>query len=226
MEFKRAFMTSFSEQSLTFQGNALALYHRILARTVRWQIEGKANITKAQISGRPLLWLFWHEQLSTFVTYALRFVGGEKFTIVTLGGDPRGNILSTFAAALGASPYSVDMQGNPMEAGRKVLRIIQALKEGKDSFLAPDGPDGPAFEPKAGASFLARKAEAAVIPVGGFTKAGYALRRWDHYLVPYPFAKLRLVFGEPIFVKRRDKDEVVTEKIAAALTAVHKKARS
>lgn len=217
---------SFTEQRLQFQGNALAFYHRVLKHTVRWQIEGMANVTKARASGRPLLWLFWHEQLSVFVTYAIRFVGAEKFTIVTLGGDPRGDILGTFASTLGASPYGVDMQGNPMAAGRSVLRIIEALKGGKDSFLAPDGPDGPAFTPKAGASFLARKAEAAVIPVGGFTGAGFALRRWDKYLVPFPFARLRLVFGEPIFVNRRDKDDMVTEKIVGALTAVYHQARS
>ena len=219
-------MTTFTDHRLQFQGNMLALYHRILARTVRWQIEGQANVSKAMISKRPLLWLFWHEQLSIFVTYAVRFVGCNQFTIVTLGGDPRGDILSTFAASLGASPYGVDMQGNPMEGGRKVLRIIEAMKGGKDSFLAPDGPDGPAFEQKAGASFLARKAGAAVIPVGGLTNAGYALRRWDKYLVPLPFARLHLVFGEPIFVNRRDKDELVTEKIAAALTAVYQQART
>lgn len=204
----------------------LAIYHRLLARTVRWEIEGQVNISKAMVSKRPLLWLFWHEQLSIFVTYLVRFVGGEKFTIVTLGGDPRGDVLSTFAATLGATPYGVDMQGNPMEGGRKVLRIIEAMKGGKHSFLAPDGPDGPAFTPKAGASFLARKAEAAVIPVGGFTRAGYALRRWDNYLVPLPFARLHMVFGEPIFINRRDKDEVVTEKIVGALTAVYQQARS
>jgi len=217
-------MTTFTDRRLQFQGNMLALYHRVLARTVRWQVEGQANISKAMVSKRPLLWLFWHEQLSVFVTYAVRFVGGDKFTIVTLGGDPRGDILSTFAASLGASPYGVDMQGNPMEAGRKVLRIIEAMKGGKDSFLAPDGPDGPAFKPKPGASFLARKAEAAVIPVGGFTHAGYALRRWDKYLVPFPFARLHLVFGEPIFVNKRDKDEAITEKISGALTAVYEQA--
>jgi len=218
-------MASLSEQSLAFQGSALAFYHRILARTVRWQIEGQAHVTKAKASGRPLLWLFWHEQLSVFVTYAVRFVGGERFTIVTLGGDPRGDILSRFASTLGATPYGVDMQGNPMEAGRKVLRIIEALKGGKDSFMAPDGPDGPAFTPKAGASFLARKAEAAIIPVGGFTNLGYAMHRWDHYLIPLPLARLHLVFGEPIFVNKRDKEEVVTEQIVGALTAVYQQAR-
>ncbi|MEZ4593749.1 MAG: hypothetical protein R3D55_21780 [Chloroflexota bacterium] len=219
-------MAASSEQSLKFQGNALAIYHRILARTVRWHIEGQANITKARASGRPILWLFWHEQLSTFVTYLQRFVGGDKFTIVTLGGDPRGDILSYFAIAMKATPYGVDMKGNPMEAGRNVLRVIEALKAGKESFLAPDGPDGPAFEPKAGAAYLARKAEAVVIPVGGYTKTGYALRRWDKYLLPFPFARLHMVFGEPIFVNKRDKDEAVTEQIVGALTAVYHQARS
>ncbi|MCP4417321.1 MAG: hypothetical protein GY805_11920 [Chloroflexi bacterium] len=218
-------MSSFNDKKLQIGGNALAFYHRVLVRTVRWQIEGQANVSKAQASGRPLLWLFWHEQLSIFITYAVRFVGGDKFTIVTLGGDDRGDILSILASSLGASPYGVDMQGNPMAAGRSVLRIIQAMKGGKESFLAPDGPDGPAFEPKPGASFLARKAEAAVIPVGGFTNAGYALRRWDRYLAPFPFARLRIVFGQPLFINKRDKDEVVTERIVGALTAVYHQAR-
>jgi lysophospholipid acyltransferase (LPLAT)-like uncharacterized protein len=217
---------TFIDQKLQFEGNALAIYHRLLARTVRWQINGQANISKARASKRPLLWLFWHEQVSIFAAYAIRFIGGSQFTIVTLGGDPRGNILSAFATALGGTPYGVDMKGNPMAAGRSVLRIIEAMKGGKESFLAPDGPDGPAFTPKAGASFLARKAEAAVIPVGGFTNASFALHRWDHYLVPFPFARLHLVFGEPIFINKRDKDEEVTEKIVAAITAVYHQARS
>ncbi len=203
----------------------LALYHRLLARTVRWQLEGRANISKARASKRPLLWLLWHEQVSLFVTYGARFLGGENFTVITLGGDPRGDILTSFAMGLGALPFGVDMQGNPMAAGRSVLRIIDAMKAGKDTFLAPDGPDGPAFTPKAGASFLARKAEAAIIPFGGFTRAGYALPRWDNYLIPFPFARLRLVFGQPIFVNKRDKDEVITEQIAQALTAVYQQAR-
>jgi lysophospholipid acyltransferase (LPLAT)-like uncharacterized protein len=219
-------MSTHPDPSLQFQGNALAVYHRLLARTVRWQIQGQANITKARSSGRPILWLFWHEQLSVFITYMQRFMGGDNFTIITLGGDPRGDILNYFAVAMKATPYGVDMQGNPMEAGRNVLRVIQAMKQGKDSFLAPDGPGGPAFAPKPGAAFVARKAEAAVIPVGGFTSAGYALRRWDKYLVPFPFARLHLVFGEPLFVNKREKDTIVTEKISRALTAVYQQARA
>ncbi len=219
-------MKNHSPKSLELQGKALALYHRLLARTVRWQLEGQANLSQARASGRPLLWLFWHEQVSFFVTYGQRFLGGDRFTVITLGGDPRGNILSNFAMALGSTPYEVDMQGNPMESGRKVLRIIQAMKSGQETLLAPDGPDGPAFVAKAGASFLARKAEAVIVPFAGFTKAGYALRRWDRYLVPFPFARLRIRFGEPIFVNKRDKDELVTEKITGALTAVYQQVRS
>jgi hypothetical protein len=45
-----------------------------------------------------------------------------------------------------ATPYAVDMDGNPMAAGRSVLRIIQEMKRGKHSFIAPDGPGGPVGE--------------------------------------------------------------------------------
>lgn len=219
-------MSTLHERQLRLQGQALALYHFLLARTVRWRIDGKANLSLARASKRPLLWAFWHEQISIFVTYGHRFIGGDQFALVTLGGDPRGDILSAFAKALGADPYAVDMQGNPMAAGRSVLHIIQAMKAGKQSLLAPDGPDGPAFQPKAGVAYLARKAEAAVIPVGGFTNGGYHLKRWDRYLVPFPFARLRLVFGKPILVNKKASDEDVLAQITNALNVVYNAART
>jgi lysophospholipid acyltransferase (LPLAT)-like uncharacterized protein len=214
-----------AQQWLHIEGLSLAHYHRLLAHTVRWRIEGQANVTQAYASGRPLLWAFWHGQISAFVTYAVRFIGGNRFCLVTLGGDDRGDILATFAAELGATPFGVDMQGNPMAAGRAVLRVIQAMKGGQQSFLAPDGPDGPPFVPKAGVAYLARKAEAAVIPVGGFTPFGYQLKRWDNYLVPYPLAPLHIVFGQPILVNARDEEQMIQAEIAQALTAVYTRAR-
>lgn len=201
------------------EGESLYLYHRLVGKTIRWKFHGKGNLSLAKSSGRPILWAFWHEQLSPFIMYGDRYVGGENFCIVRVG-DPRGDILERLASRMGGSSFGVDMQGNPMAAGRAVLRVIQAMKAGKDSFIAPDGPDGPAFEPKKGVAFLARKAEAVVIPVGVVARPLLRLQRWDKYQIPIPFSTIHFHYGEPITAKKSDDEPELLNRISTALSNI------
>ncbi|MCP5094665.1 MAG: hypothetical protein GY943_03845, partial [Chloroflexi bacterium] len=171
------------------EGEALFRYHRIVSRTLRWRFEGKANITKAKATKRPLLWAYWHEQTTPFIMYADAFEESNTFSVVMVG-DYRSQILGRLGTRLGAKMFGIDMQGNPMASGRSLLRVIQSMKKGKQSMIAPDGPDGPPFESKGGVSFLARKAQAAVIPVGAYGDHASRLNRWDQYQIPLPFTKM------------------------------------
>lgn len=206
------------------EGEALFYYHRLVSRTLQWRVEGRANITIARASQRPLLWAYWHEQVSPFIMYGDRFIGGENFCVVIVG-DVRSEILGQLGVRLGAETFGIDMQGNPMAAGRSLLRVIQAMRRGKQSMLAPDGPDGPAFVPKPGVAYLARKAEAAVIPVGITAKPAYRLPRWDRYQVPLPFATLHAVFGPPILPARNADDATLLTEISTSLTEVREKSQ-
>ena len=130
-----------------------------------------------------------------FVAFGDRYLPNEAFAAIRVG-DERGDVLGAYAERLGSRTYRVNMEGNPFAAGRAVLQVIREMKAGKQSLIAPDGPDGPAFVPKRGVTFLARKAEAAVLPVGVWTRQAYALNRWDNYLVPFPFARIHVVLGK------------------------------
>jgi lysophospholipid acyltransferase (LPLAT)-like uncharacterized protein len=208
-----------------FQGNAMFAYFRVVSRTTRWQFEGRENVQLARETGRPLLWAFWHGQTMAFLHYADRFEDPSDFAVI-LVGDKRFDILNVLGDRLGAAAtHAVDMRGNPMAGGRAVLRVISALKEGRQTILAPDGPDGPPFTAKAGVSFLARKAAAAVLPVGIWTRQAVQLRRWDRYLVALPFARMVAVFGQPILADRRSDDQTLREQISEAMTKVRYRAQ-
>lgn len=206
------------------QGNALFLYTRMAARTARIRVEGMHHLGAATASGRPLIWAFWHQQTMPFMMYGDRFLDGSTFAMITVGDD-RGDILATMARRFRSKPFKVDMQGNPVAAGRAVLAVIKALKQGRQSFLAPDGPDGPAFRPKRGIAVLAAKAQATIVPVGAWTDDAYQLQRWDHYLVPYPFARLQFVFGQPMQVDRRSEENQTLLRITDALNQVRTRAQ-
>ena len=200
----------------TFAGEWVYLYHWLTMRTATWYVEGKANVTGARANGRPLLFTFWHGQTPLFIMYGHRFMDPSRFSLVVVG-DERQDVLARLAMRIGATPHAVDMQGNPVAAGRATLQVIKALKQGRDSLIAPDGPDGPAYELKAGVAFLAQKAEANIMPVGVWTRQAYQRKRWDHYMIPYPFARIHMVFGRPILVNKNDDSTALLAQITKAL---------
>jgi lysophospholipid acyltransferase (LPLAT)-like uncharacterized protein len=208
----------------TFEGEMIYRYHWLTTRTTSWHIEGKSNLTLAQQNDRPLIFAFWHGQIPLFIMYGHRFMEPSRFTLVIVG-DERNDILGRLASRIGAKPYGVDMQGNPVAAGRAVLRVLKALKQGHHSMLAPDGPDGPAYVPKDGIAFLAQKAEANIIPVGLWTRQAYQLKRWDHYMVPLPFAHIHMTFGPPILVNKEDDSDAILAKVTAALSKARTRAQ-
>lgn len=207
------------------QGSALFLYSRLLAGTARVRLEGWQNYVEVHEGGRPLLWSFWHGQLMPFITFGQRYLDPRDFVVITVG-DERNDTLGTFARRLGGASVGVDMQGNPFAAGRGVLRVIKAMKSGRQSVLAPDGPDGPAFTPKAGVAFLAQKAQATILPVGAWTRHAYQLQRWDRYLLPLPFARYHVVVGRPLPVQADGDREQLLQQITDRLHEVRERAQA
>lgn len=197
-------------------GHGLFAYSRFVMLTSRFRVEGWENMKEAEASGRPLLWSLWHGQMMPFVVFGDRFLERDNFVAVVVG-DSRGDTLGTYGSHFGSKAYLVDMGGNPVAAGRAVLRIVQGLQGGRQSLIAPDGPDGPPYVPKRGVTFLARKAEAAILPVGLWSRQAIRLPRWDHYQVPAPFGRLHVTIGAPIFATRRSHEETLTEALSTAL---------
>ena len=211
---------------MQIEGEALYRYNRLVSSTVRWDIDGAEHIEAAKATKRPLLWAFWHEHLTSFVMYGDRFEGGKNFSVVMVG-DLRQTILGRLGTRLGASMFAIDMQGNPVASGRTLLRVIQSMKKGKMTMLAPDGPDGPAGEPKGGVAFLARKAKAAVIPVATYASSAYRINRWDNHEVAMPFSHMKMFFGSPVFPEKNESDDAtLLEQITDALNVVHFKAKA
>ena len=59
-----------------------------------------------------------------------------------------------------------------------------------------DGPQGPAGIVKAGAISIARATGAGVVPFYTSADQAWYLKSWDRFLLPKPFARVTLRFGE------------------------------
>ena len=65
-----------------------------------------------------------------------------------------------------------------------------------------DGPRGPAEIVSPGAVMIAQRAGVPILPYALSVKPASRLSTWDRLIIPYPFARGAIVYGEPILVSR------------------------
>ena len=99
------------------------------------------------------------------------------------------------------------VRGTASDDGAKALvRMIQAVKQGWDFGITPDGPRGPLLELKPGTIALARKTGAWIVPVTLAYDHSFELKTWDRMVIPFPFATCTIRYGEPFKVPPKAED--------------------
>jgi lysophospholipid acyltransferase (LPLAT)-like uncharacterized protein len=96
------------------------------------------------------------------------------------------------------------VRGSSSRGGLDALReLVKHLRAGRSVAITPDGPRGPRERMKPGPLLAAQLTGAPIIPtVSGASRAWY-FGGWDRFLIPKPFARLQVLYGEPVFVPRR-----------------------
>lgn len=210
-------MTSFRNRLM---GNGLYLLSQITRRTARYQIEGSEYYEEHRGSGKPTIWVAWHGMTMMLAGFVLQNYDPGSLVLM-MPDDWRGDTLTHWAHRLGALPWRMNLKGDAsMATARKLARMIRMLKEGRDAYVTPDGPDGPAYHVKPGVAYLAQKTQAILLPVGAYTRTGYRLNRWDRYVVPRPFSRISVVIAEPLSVPDEGQLTDITEPLTDALHRV------
>ena len=115
------------------------------------------------------------------------------------------------------------IRGSSARGGERALvEAIRALKRGESLAMTPDGPRGPSGVLQPGVIFMAKKSGAVLIPVGISATPRRLANSWDHYMVPRPFGRAELIFGDPISVPPDADDEVVEASRRLLETEIHR----
>jgi len=93
------------------------------------------------------------------------------------------------------------IRGSTRRGGARAARaVMQALADGYNVLITPDGPRGPAFNVQRGIIWLASATGARIIPASYDASSKWTLGSWDRFIVPRPFGKVHIAVGEPILV--------------------------
>lgn len=167
---------------------------RALLATTRLERRGQEHYLPFRRDRRPVIFVFWHGQLLPLVHYH-RNEGAVVLVSEHADGEYIARILqrSGFGTARGSSTRG---------GTRGLKALIRAARAGRDLALTPDGPRGPARVFKVGALAAAQATGLPVVPVGVGASSAWRFRSWDAFLVPRPFAHVRVEYGAPRPVPR------------------------
>ena len=179
-------------------GTGLLAFSNATLKTARYQVQGREHWQGILENKRPLLLTTWHGSSIVLAGYFLREFEPDK-ALVIIPDDEVGGDLGYWIARLGGHPYHLNLKGDAtMASARRLADLIKLVKQGFGAFIAPDGPDGPAYVPKPGVAYLAEKTQAVVLPVSAFTRTAYRVKRWDQKMFPRPYSRISLVIGQPL----------------------------
>ena len=66
--------------------------------------------------------------------------------------------------------------------------------------FTPDGPRGPRYQVQPGLVLVAKRTGAPILPMTFGAQWKRVLTSWDAFLLPLPFSRIVVVYGEPIYV--------------------------
>ncbi len=185
---------------------AILFLHRATLSVERIHFERYVGL-KAR--GVPILFALWHGRMFLSIQ-AHRHEG-----IVTMASRSKdGEII---AGWLERNGYSV-VRGSTTLGGSEALReMVRRIRSGRGGALTVDGPTGPPREVQPGIVQLARMTGGWILPITSSSARPRFLASWDRYLLPMPFSRNVIVYGEPFPVGSEESDRDALAHIAAAL---------
>lgn len=169
--------------------------YRLWARTLRLQVEDPNGVV-ALVRDRPVIFAIWHNRLLMLPrVFDPSFPTRQSYGLISASGD--GDLIASFIERSG---YGT-IRGSSSRKGVIALRqLVDTLAADGNVLVTPDGPRGPVYQVSQGVVFLAQKSGAPVVPIHMEYSRCWRLKSWDRFVVPWPFATLRAIFGPPITI--------------------------
>lgn len=182
---------------------AVSALLKFLYSTNKFHTVGKKNIQKVLKLNRSVIISTWHSNLLS-VFYDLR-----RLNVHALAGTHSdAEVISQVALKWGWKM----IRGSSKEDGSKAYKgILKTLSKPKSIlFITPDGPTGPAKQPKPGIIRAAQATQAAIIPTSVLSTKNWGFTNWDTFYLEKPFGEIFISYGKPFFI---DKDLAFKEAV-------------
>jgi lysophospholipid acyltransferase (LPLAT)-like uncharacterized protein len=191
---------------------------RALGWTWRYRVTHDGSLRRAREEKRPVIFSLWHGQL-----LPLLFHHRDERVAVVISEHADGEIIARIAHQLG---YQTVRGSTSRGAARALIGMERAIRDGYDLAITPDGPRGPAGTLAPGVMIVAQRTGAPILATAATTTAGWRLKSWDRFLIPKPFSRVRVAYGEPISIDRGNARDAAVDapRVHEAMVAAERRA--
>jgi len=201
-----------STQLSLLKTRLLARFLRILIRLLgsTWKIEwvrGREQFYKHQENREPILLCTWHNRMLFYAWFLEKYGARKGWPWAVMTSRSRDGELG---AEMGRLAGVHVIRGSSGRGGSDGLRqFYKLIRQSRASgMLLMDGSRGPIYEAKIGTVVLSRLTGSPLVPSMWSASREWVLRRsWDHFRIPKPFARIHLVWDEPIQIPRRQEGD-------------------
>jgi lysophospholipid acyltransferase (LPLAT)-like uncharacterized protein len=202
---------------------AALLFSRVAARILGAGILGlRATIRIEEIhperqsalwaKGVPMVYALWHGRM---VLCILAHLHEDVVTMASRSKD--GEIIASWLVRNGYIPA----RGSTRKGGLAALQeMIEHVRAGRPAALTIDGPKGPPRVARAGVLELARQTGAWIMPYTSACSRPWFVKSWDRYLVPKPFSRCVVGYGEAFPIPPEMPDREALARIGSAVDEI------
>ncbi|HEX6939615.1 MAG TPA: lysophospholipid acyltransferase family protein [Longimicrobiales bacterium] len=159
-----------------------------------FEVVDDAHYAPIRERGEPCIFVTWHGRLLPAV-YHRRHEGITALVSRSKDGEYIARVLRHWG-------YETVRGSSSRGGARAVRELVRAARAGRSLAISPDGPRGPRQKMKPGALAVAQATGMPVVPIAAGTDRAWWVEGWDRFLVPKPFARIRVAYGVPQFVPR------------------------
>lgn len=163
---------------------------RLLALTWRIRIVNEHVVAALRASRQPFLHILWHGQL-----LPLLWTHRGRDIAVMVSEHRDGELIARVAHALG---FRTVRGSTSRGASRALLGACREVESGHDVAVTVDGPRGPAGSVAPGALVISHRTGAPMVPTAASASRAWRLKSWDRFMIPKPFARVVVAYGEPL----------------------------
>ena len=180
-------------------GFALFIIYRALWITWRVRIYEPPTMTQAMRDQTPMVYAHWHGSIPAILYLLPRY---HAAAIISTSKD--GDFVDTMARLIGAKTT----RGSTTRGGASALKgMLRLAKDGWRPAIAIDGPKGPRHRAKPGVFEISRITNSPIFPLACAVDRKWVFHKaWDKTILPKPFAKIQIVWGEPLPAVSRSDD--------------------
>ncbi|CCK81786.1 MULTISPECIES: lysophospholipid acyltransferase family protein [Desulfobacula] len=175
---------------------------RVYSLTFRLKVINEEKWQHLLKQGKPILLCAWHQQFFSAIRHFKTYSKFNPGLMISQSRD--GELIAGVANRTGWHTP----RGSSSRGGKKAMdAMINHLTTYKLGAHILDGPTGPIGKVKAGVIKIALETNALVVPFYTHAEHAWFFNSWDRFMLPKPFSKVVLTFGNELQFSKADTPE-------------------